>query len=102
MRREVEEDRLGGIKQYILEVVALGAIDLLVWRNAAAAVNRATGIRQLDFAVGRVVRRRASMVVVVVVERYARVVALNESPRRRVVVIRRQREPGVFAQVVNR
>ena len=54
MGGEVEEDALSGIRQYILEVVALGAVDLLVWRDAAAAVDRAAGVGQLHFAVGRV------------------------------------------------
>ena len=41
------------------------------------------------------------MIVVVVVERDVGVVALNETSGRRVVVIRGQREAGVFAQVVD-
>ena len=46
-------------------------------------------------------RQRAGVVVVVVVERNARVVALDEPARRRVVVIGGQRQAGVLAEVVD-
>ena len=90
------------LKQKLLEVIGLGRIDLLIGRDAAAAVDRAAGVSELDFGVGGVGRQCAGMVVVVVVERDAGVVALDEPARRRVVVIGGQRQAGVLAQVVDR
>jgi hypothetical protein len=48
----VEEDVL--VQQLVLEVVALGRLDLLVGRDAAAAVDGAAGVGELDLAVGGV------------------------------------------------
>ena len=75
--------------------------DLLIGSDAAAAVDRAARISQLDFLVGGVRGQRAGMVVVVIVERDAGVVALDEAAGRRVVVIGGERQAGVFAQVVD-
>ena len=51
-RREVEEDIL--VEQLVLEVVGLGRLDLFVGRDAAAAVDGAARVGELDFAVGGV------------------------------------------------
>ena len=63
---EVEEDVL--LQQQFLELVGLGRFDLLVGRNAAAAVHRAAGVSELHLGVGGVGGQRAGVVVVVVVE----------------------------------
>ena len=95
----MEEDLL--VEQLVLEVVALGALDLLIGSNAAAAVNGAARVSQLDFAVGGVDGLRAGVIVVVVVKRNAGVVALNQAARGRVVVIGGKSKAGIFAEVVD-
>ena len=97
-RREVEEHIL--IEQFVLEAVGLGLLDLFVGSDAAAAVDGAAGIGQLDLAVRGVGGERAG-VVVVVVERNALVVALNQAAGRGVVVVGGEGEAGVFAEVVD-
>src|SRR5208282_4072762 len=93
------EDILG--QENFLEVVGFGRVDLLVRRNAAAAVDRPPGVGQLDLLVGLVRRQRSGVVVVVVVKRDALVVALDQTARRRVVVIGGQRQAGVLAEVID-
>ena len=90
---EVEEDVL--VEQLVLEVVALGALDFFVGSNAAAAVDRAARVGELDFEIGRIVGLGAGVVVVVVVKRDAFIVALDEPARGRVVVIGGQRQPRI-------
>jgi len=98
-RGEMKENILH--QQRVLEVVALGAFDLLVRGDAAAAVNGAASVGELDLAVG-VVRWLRAAVGVVVIERDAGVVALDEAAGGRVVVVGGQRQGhGVVAEVVD-
>ena len=73
VRCVVKEGRFD--EQFILEVIGLGALDLFVRRNAAAAVDGAARVGHLDLAIGGVGRLRAGVIVVVVVERNSGVVA---------------------------
>ena len=78
----------------------LTGVDLLVGRDAAAAVDGASGVGELDLAIGVVlgcVGRVAD--VVVVVERDVVVVALDEAAGGRVVVVGREGEAGVFGDL---
>lgn len=63
-RGKVEKDIL--IEQRVLEVIALGAFNLLVWGDAATTVDSAARIGQLDLSVGRVSRLGTAVAVVVV------------------------------------
>ena len=78
-RGEVEEDIL--VEQRRPGSGCLGAFDLLIRSDAAAAVDGAPRVGELDLAVGGVGRGRAA-VAVVVVKRDAGVVALDEPARR--------------------
>ncbi len=66
-RREAEEDVL--IVELVLEASGLGRLDLLVRGDAAAAVNGAARVSELNLAVAGVGRGPAAGVIVVVVER---------------------------------
>jgi hypothetical protein len=82
------------VEQRVHEVIGLGRLDLFVGGDAAAAVDGAAGVGELDFLIGVVGGQRVG-VVVVVVERDAVVVALDEAAGWRVVVVGGQRQAGV-------
>ena len=77
----------------------LQGVDLLVGRDAAAAVDGAAGVGELDLEVGLVGLLGVVADVVVVVERDVVVVALDEAAGGRVVVIGRQGEAGVLGDL---
>ena len=95
---EVEEGVV--LIESVLEVVRLGRVDLLVGGDAAAAVDGASGVGELDLEVRLVLGRGALVAdVVVVVERDVVVVALDEAAGRGVVVVSRQGEAGVLGDL---
>src|ERR1700721_973148 len=97
-RRVMEEDVV--VENFVLEVIGLGGFDLFVGSDSAAAIDGAAGVGHLHFAIVSV--GSAGVIVVVVVKRNAFIVALNEAAGRRVVVVRGERQAGVFAEVVDR
>ena len=94
---EVEEGVVLG--QAVLEAVGLDGFDLLVGRDAAAAVDGAAGVGELDLEVALVGLGGVVADVVVVVERDVIVVALDEAAGRSVVVIGGEGEAGVFGDL---
>ena len=99
IRRKVKEHI--PIQQRVHKGIRLRRLDLFVRSDASAAVDRAAGVGQLHFLVGVVGRQRVG-VIVVVVERNPVVFPLDQPSRGCVVVIGRQREAGVFREVVDR
>ncbi len=95
---EVEEGVVD--EEIVLEVVRLDVVDLLVGCDAAAAVDGAAGVGELDLEVALVGPwRRRFTDVIVVVERDVVVVALDEAAGRGVVVIGGEGEAGVLGDL---
>src|SRR5947209_5548666 len=87
---EIEEDVM--LEQRVLEAVALNRRNLDVRTNAAAAINRASAVRELDLV--RVVVLFRLAVEIVVIGRNIRIIALNQTSAGRVIFRSEERRVG--------
>src|SRR5438034_4172669 len=95
---EIEKDVM--LKQRVLETVAFNRRNLDVRTNAAATINRASAVRELDLV--RVVVLFRLAVEIVVIERNVRIIALNQTSAWRVVFGGGQSQAGVLRKRIDR
>lgn len=100
VRSEFEERLI--LQNRGLEGRVFWEVDVLVGRDAAAAVDGASGVGEFDLGVALVCLLGGVAHVVVIVERDVVVGALDEASAGRVVVKGREREAGVVGDLVDR